>query len=115
MAQNFPAQLRYWKEAILLFLKNHPQYIDQPTIGYIRFLEDRRILTKDEADKLCSYAALKEFCSPETYVRMRRELIEKGLVWQDAAQRELFQQQAEDTRQHYGQDKRDNPVWEDER
>ena len=110
---SFPDSLKHWEQAIWKFLnEERNDLVDKPTVGYFRFLGGRGVLTEDEADKRAGYAMRKEFCAPETYVRCRREGIEKGIVRINDTQRRLFKAEDDATRQHYGKDKRENPLWD---
>ena len=109
---NFAALCKYWNDGIHKFLvKERPDLTGKPTIGYFRFLESRQMLSKEAADILCQYAALKNFPSPETYVRVRRILSEKGLIHVPKDQQARLDGNERAARSHYGQDKRRNPVW----
>ena len=109
----FPAKIDYWKEAILKFHRDvRPDLAGDNTRGYFRFLEWRGMLSQPEADRLCQLAAQRTFCAPETYVRARRELAEKGLIRVVEPQASFLEQAERETREHYRADKRNNPVWD---
>jgi len=111
MSYPLPRELVYWKDAILRFLKQNPGLAASNTRGYFRFLESRGALSTDAADKLCSLVAQETIPKPETYVRVRRELIEKGLVSVAQQQRNFLDEQEAATRAHYREDKERNPLW----
>lgn len=104
-------ELVFWKDAITKFLREHPELVVSNTRGYFRFLENRGLISRELADKLCNYDARNALPKPEMFVRVRRELIEKHLIYIPEAQKSLLDEQAEDMRQHYGRDKKENPVW----
>lgn len=106
-----PRDLIFWKDAILKFLRDNPALVASNTRGYFRFLENRGILPKDVADKLCALDAERVLPKPEVYVRTRRELIEKGLVFLSGAQQSLLKDEEAAVRTHYREDKRGNPLW----
>ena len=113
MDTKFAESLKFWKQTIWAFFNTQrPDLVDKPTVAYFRFLEWRGLLTKDEADKLAGYASRKEFCPPETFVRCRREGIEKGVVAVSNPQRQMFQAESRATRQQYRDDKKDNPIYD---
>lgn len=110
MSYPLPRELMYWKDAILQFLTQNPALVASNTRGYFRFLEDRGVLSSDVADKLCQLEAERVLPKPEIYVRVRRELIEKGLVHVPPQQRTFLEEQEIATRQHYREDKEENPL-----
>ena len=98
----FSDALTYWKPAIRRFLRDRPELVPSNTRGYIRFLEEVcEVLPKDIADKLCAYDVRRKLLRPETFVRIRRELIEKRQVPIDPAQKRLLDDEEEDVRDYY--------------
>lgn len=100
-----------WKEAILQFLRNRPELVGDNTRGYFRFLEDRGCIDKATADKLCALSVQRTMPKPEVFVRCRRELIEKGLLYVQPNQKSFLDDNEQASRNYYRRDKRENPVW----
>lgn len=97
----FSDALKYYKPLVRQFLKGRPELAMSNTRGYFRILEHLGVLPADIADKLCTFDAQKKLLRPETFVRIRRELIERGQLPMSNEQRRLFKAEEDDTREYY--------------
>lgn len=97
----FTDALKYYKPLIRQFLKGRPELVMSNTRGYFRMLEHIGVLPSDVADTLCTYDAQRKLLRPETFVRIRRELIERGQLPISREQRYLLQEEERDTRSFY--------------
>lgn len=96
-----PRQVKDWKTYILDFLRRNPGLASSNTRGYFRLLEEMQVIDSATADKLCQFDATHKIIRPETFVRVRRELIESGEIHLPAAVRGLFDDAEEEMRGYY--------------
>jgi len=98
---HFDDSLRYWKSAIKKFLKARPELVISNTRGYFRMLEHIGVLPTETADKLCQYDARQALLRPETFVRIRRELLERHEIHIAPEQKALLEKEDDRTREYY--------------
>lgn len=102
MQGGVPRQIKDWKSYINNFLHRNPALAPSNTRGYFRLLQEMKVIDEKTADKLCQLDARGLVIRPETYVRVRRELIENGDVFIPQQQRQLLDDAEGDVRGHYG-------------
>lgn len=102
MNRGVPGQLKDWKSYIHSFLRRNPALAPSNTRGYFRLLQEMELIDEATADRLCQMDARGLLVRPETYVRVRRELIESGDIYIDAGQRRLLDDAEGDVRGYYG-------------
>ena len=101
MNRGVPRQLKDYKSHILNFLRRRPELVVSNTRGYFRLLEEMELIDSATADKLCQLDARALFPRPETYVRVRRELIENGDLRLPEGQRALLDDAEDEIRGYY--------------
>ena len=94
-------QLKDWKTFIQDFLRRRPELVISNTRGYFRLLQEMEMIDESAADKLCQFDARGKLIRPETYVRVRRELIESGVIYIEPAQKRLLDDAEGDIRGYY--------------
>ena len=101
MNSGVPRQIKDWKSHISNFLHRRPELVMSNTRGYFRLLEEMELIDSATADKLCQMDARALIVRPETFVRVRRELIESGNIHVPQAQRHLLEDSEEEVRGYY--------------
>src|SRR3990167_69795 len=101
MNSGVPRQLKDWKSHIQNFLRRRPELVQSNTRGYFRLLEEMQLIDEATADKLCQMDARGLLVRTETFVRVRRELIEGGAIHVPPGQKHLLEDAEGEVRGYY--------------
>ena len=106
-------EIRFYNKAILAYFRSHGDMIAHPTRAYFRFLVGRGAMREEWADQLCNADALMTLCRPETFLRVRRELLgckpdckrdhvhNEPQIWLPEPQARMFNEQEKSVRAKY--------------